>query len=508
EEEKKPVYLKAHVGESVVFTCDLDFPQDVVVPYVLNWNKEGERVFSVTNGNLWSASAEYSGRLHVAQRGGRAWVNLTAVREPDRGWYECRVMFPNRRPSTRLNGTWFHLTVHGSDLLGVPPVNQTVMIGEKARMECASKDPEARVTWHKDGVPLGELSGGGSSQTRWRKSQEGSLIIPRTDVTDLGQYTCQVTDKQGQSQSASAFLDVHYKARVVFTAKEVFLPHGKPGILDCHFSANPPLTELSWEKDGFLFDPYNVQGVFLRKNGSLFITKVDEGHAGEYKCTPFNELGTMGSSPPIAVVVQHPPEFTLTPHNLYLRKVGDSIQMPCDALDGDESHRPTIVWFKKDGSPLPAERIVISGGNLTINKIRESDRGLYQCVASNEAATISTDTELLVENSVPRAPYNLTANLTHNGVVLSWKPGFGVSSQQYSIWFRAVDSVEWRAVRVSGPQASISSLQPGRQYDFMVVSQDQNGDGMFTKPIRVRTKGKLPTSYPPTSNIPLFTLQY
>jgi hypothetical protein len=40
EEEKRPVYLSAHVGESVVFSCDLDFPQDVVVRYVLNWNKE------------------------------------------------------------------------------------------------------------------------------------------------------------------------------------------------------------------------------------------------------------------------------------------------------------------------------------------------------------------------------------------------------------------------------------------------------------------------------------
>lgn len=40
-------------------------------------------------------------------------VNLTSIRESDKGWYECRVHFPNRTPSTRLNGTWFFLDVDG-----------------------------------------------------------------------------------------------------------------------------------------------------------------------------------------------------------------------------------------------------------------------------------------------------------------------------------------------------------------------------------------------------------
>lgn len=72
--------------------------------------------------------------------------------------------------------------------------------------------------------------------------------------------------------------------------------------------------------------------------------KVEESHGGEYTCTPTNEIGSEGASEPIHVVVQHPPVFTLTPHNIYLRKPGDSIHMVCDALDGET--RPTIVWFK------------------------------------------------------------------------------------------------------------------------------------------------------------------
>nr|XP_014275507.1 protein borderless isoform X2 [Halyomorpha halys] len=480
EEEKKPIYLSAHVGESVVFSCDLDFPQGVIIPYILYYYKEGEKVVSLQDEDT-ETGTDYIGRASIQTDGSRARLTLSGLRETDHGWYECRLFFPNRTPTTRLNGTWYHLTVHGRELLSMPPKNETVLEGETVRMECSTREPGARVTWYKDGSLLEPGSA--------RVSPGGALVFQSAGVSDPGLYTCQVISPAGRSQSASAYLDVRYKARVVYTEKEVYLPFGRPGILDCHFSANPPLTKLRWEKDGFLFDPFNVPGVFSKRNGSLYFNKVDETHGGEYTCTPYNDLGTLGPSPRIRVVVQHPPVFTLTPHNMYLRRTGDSILMPCDALDGDSAHRPTILWFKKDGSPLP-DRATVSGGNLTIININESDRGMYQCVASNEAATISADTELLIEGSAPRGPYNLTGNVTYTSVTLSWRPASPATSDQYSVWVRAADGAEWRTVKVSGDRATITSLDPGREYEFMVLVQDHNGDGMFSKPIKLKTKGK------------------
>lgn len=64
------------------------------------------------------------------------------------------------------------------------------------------------------------------------------------------------------------------KAKVVYAPKRVYLPYGKPGILECFYKANPEITKIRWEKDGFLFDAYNVPGVFSRKNGSLYFSKV------------------------------------------------------------------------------------------------------------------------------------------------------------------------------------------------------------------------------------------
>ncbi|KAG7213397.1 hypothetical protein KM043_002684 [Ampulex compressa] len=501
EEEKEPNYLTAGVGEYAVFNCDLDFPHETPIPYILQWNRDGRTIFSWYHGHL-TLDDGYEGRMHLLQdatnRGyGQGSINLTNIRESDQGWYECRVIFPNRTPNSRNNGTWFHLaidgaspfptTVPGETLLAVPPVNKTAMEGGSVTFDCIAKGEKSVVAWFHEGVQISELE---DLKKRTSISSNGTLTINSTAMGDLGEYTCVVTGETGDQQSASAFLNVQYKAKVIYAPREVYLPYGKPALLGCHFRANPPLTNLRWEKDGFLFDPYNVQGVFYRRNGSLYFSKVDETHSGSYSCTPYNSLGTEGPSPSITVVVQRPPVFTVTPQHLYIRKLGESLEIPCEARDGDQAHRPTIVWYK-DGSPLLPNRSIIIGGNLTIDRIQEQDRGLYQCAASNEAATVVADTELMVLNVPPRAPYNLSANSSNNAVTLTWVPGYVRPKMEYSVWYRPTDTTEWRTMKIVSrkiTEATVNNLTPGREYEFMVLSQDKHGDGMFSKTLRVFTQ--------------------
>lgn len=89
------------------------------------------------------------------------------------------------------------------------------------------------------------------------------------------------------------------------------------------------------------------QGVFYKRNGSLFFSTVDESHNGRYSCTPYNDLGTDGPSPLIQVIVQRPPQFTLKPKPIYMTKLGEAITMACDATDRDGSHRALIQWTRK-----------------------------------------------------------------------------------------------------------------------------------------------------------------
>lgn len=79
--------------------------------------------------------------------------------------------------------------------------------------------------------------------------------------------------------------------------------------------------------------------------------------------------------------------------------------------------------MQKDGQALPADRLSFSGGNLTITNLIETDRGMYECSATNEAATITTEAELMIENISPRPPFNLTANSTETCITIRWQPG-------------------------------------------------------------------------------------
>lgn len=41
-------------------------------------------------------------------------------------------------------------------------------------------------------------------------------------------------------------------------------------------------------------------------------------------------------------------------------------------------------------------------------------------------------------------------------------------------------------------EATVNNLNPGREYEFMVLSQDKHGDGMFSKTLRIFTQ---PSTY-------------
>lgn len=36
----KAIYLESKVGGHVIMACPLEFPQEVLIPYVLHWNKD------------------------------------------------------------------------------------------------------------------------------------------------------------------------------------------------------------------------------------------------------------------------------------------------------------------------------------------------------------------------------------------------------------------------------------------------------------------------------------
>lgn len=97
---------------------------------------------------------------------------------------------------------------------------------------------------------------------------------------------------------------------------------------------------------------------------------------------------------------------------------------------------------------------------------------MYQCAASNEAATIVADAELMVLNVPPRAPYNLSANSGKNSVTLTWIPGYVRPKMDYSIWYIIKQLV-------TNKYSLISTQFNEFFYSLVVVNEKPNFDTPF-----------------------------
>lgn len=112
----------------------------------------------------------------------------------------------------------------------------------------------------------------------------------------------------------------------------------------------------------------------------------------------------------------------------------------------------------------------------------------YYIQAINEAARIEADTELVLEMFAPKAPSNLTANSTRSAISVRWIQNYIRPDIKFSVWYRKIDSLEWRQHQVTSRkyETTIENLEPGKEYELMILSQDRYNDGLFSRAFRYR----------------------
>lgn len=70
----------------------------------------------------------------------------------------------------------------------------------------------------------------------------------------------------------------------------------------------------------------------------------------------------------------------------------------------------------------------------------------------SQVATITADTQLVIEGTQPHAPYNVSGAATEFQVTLRWQPGYAGGpdyKQDYTIWYREGGFSEWTKVPVT-----------------------------------------------------------
>ena len=103
------------------------------------------------------------------------------------------------------------------------------------------------------------------------------------------------------------------------------------------------------------------------------------------------------------------PVFTKVPQPHAAPVQHTTFQVTCQA---EGFPRPTVTWSRV-GMPLPAGRVVVNQGALTIKNLTPADSGLYDCVATNIMGTKKTRTNVTVQRYLGLYIYKVEALFTH-----------------------------------------------------------------------------------------------
>ncbi|KAM6169811.1 contactin-6 isoform 2-T2 [Rhynchocyon petersi] len=206
---------------------------------------------------------------------------------------------------------------------------------------------------------------------RFVSQETGNLYIAKVEPSDVGNYTCFITNEEAQRSV-----------------------QGPPTPL----VQRTDVPDISWRRlDGGLL-PGKVK--YSKSKAILEIPNFQQEDEGFYECTAGNHRGRNIAKGQL--IFYAPPEWEQKIQNTYL-SIYDSLFWECKAHG---KPNPCYTWLKNGDHLNPEERIQIENGTLIITMLNVSDSGIYQCVAENKYQTIYANAELKVLASAPNFSKN------------------------------------------------------------------------------------------------------
>ncbi|UYV61776.1 NEO1, partial [Cordylochernes scorpioides] len=327
----------------------------------------------------------------------------------------------------------------------------------------------------------------------------GALEIAHVQVSDAGQYKCNISNIASFKISSEATLIADPSVsgvsgefpniaapQVIANPKDTVALEGSNLTLDCVANGFPQ-PNIIWLKDGTSID------MSLEKD------------SGTYMCRAENHEDSVDN---IAVVtVQVPPQFLKKPDNKIAIE-RDDLEFEC-MVHGKPF--PDLRWYKNGDLLFAGDYFQISNqGSLKILGALEADSGFYQCIASNEAGNVQAHAQLVVRPpggshhlDQPGPPQKLEAAIVSTRfVTLSWKPPEGADDiLVYSVYFREEGSTRQvpclsrervvNTTRSRLEEASIQGLTPATRYVFRIVAYNHHGPGVSSKELQLVTQAEV-----------------
>ena len=353
------------------------------------WEKDD----AILTGNYFSISS--NGALHITG------ANETR----DKGTYRCR--------SSNLVGTIVSLPAQLSfpflDPFAEPFSNKQAKSGESLVLRCQVPNTEPlkqrSLRWSKKDFHYADLLPPLETSSYYTISKNGDLYFSYVTSADTGSYVCLVGNTLlGKTEKRTIKLKVdlsqedkyEVKSPGIFSefSKPKYALKGKTFVLEC-IGYGRPVPRISLKKSG---DTVELGKTSTNKR-TYIIRDFSASNAGTYVCRTWNDYGDSSEVTTIVTMLVEA-RWTSRPKDASL-DVNTSLTWKCEA---EGVPRIKYTWLHNGvnmKAPADPRHYVINEGTLTFPMLQVSQKGMYQCHASNSVKELITAAELDVKASAP-----------------------------------------------------------------------------------------------------------
>uniref|UniRef100_A0A674NNF8 Contactin-3-like n=1 Tax=Takifugu rubripes TaxID=31033 RepID=A0A674NNF8_TAKRU len=243
---------------------------------------------------------------------------------------------------------------------------------------------------------------------RFVSQQTGNLYVAKVEPSDVGNYTCVVTNSvtkgKVHSSPTALILKTDGKMTHLISASpkiEVNFPdnvsaaRGSTVTLEC-FALGNPVPEITWKRANGVPFPSKVKMKY--SNAVLEIPSFQQDDTGGYECVAENRMGKNTATGRLCVSVPSAkPQWIQAVKDAALA-IEERLHWECRA---NGKPKPSYTWLKNGQQLLSGDRITVVDGVLSVSALALSDAGMYQCVAENKHGVIYFAAELMVLASPP-----------------------------------------------------------------------------------------------------------
>ncbi|CAF1031742.1 unnamed protein product [Rotaria sordida] len=377
-------------GDTARFQCRLS-----KISSNVQWFKDGVRISP-------------SERVVYSIKGDLLSLTIHNAQIEDQGNYRCVV------DSQHTDGT---LTVEPLPAVFIKylPKTWTVYGEQPLELSCQLSKPNVRVTWLRDGAPVGD-----KTQIR-NEGLRYSLYIPHGILP--GRYTIRLDDADGQESSCQVSVEdlaenERKKPRIIRGLQDLTLQEGESLDLECQFEGDD--VEAIWFFDNVKLRSNVFTTINFKPNelAQLIMKEVYLEDAGLYKLRLRNKYGEVSTSCTLSVrqrqpsadqqrisVEDLPPKFIEPISDVYVHE-GQEANFRA-IITGQPA--PKVTWYCNYKKITNNEKYRVTQDNdvylLAISHVNEGDECEYTCKAENSAGEKTCSANLhLIETPAGARP--------------------------------------------------------------------------------------------------------